>query len=98
MDADQIEIPLIVRARQPGDRFHPLGMEAHSLKLADFMINLKLPRRAREGWPLVLSGDSIAWIAGLRLAHPFRITGQTRRQAHLSLEHMETVSLQDKLK
>lgn len=95
MDADQIQTPLLVRARHPGDRFHPLGMDAHSLKLADFMINVKLPRRAREGWPLVISGDTIAWVPGLRLAHRFRTTPQTRQQIHLSLEQIESAELCD---
>jgi tRNA(Ile)-lysidine synthase len=88
MDADQIQSPLLVRARVPGDRFHPLGLEAHSLKLSDFMINVKLPQRARQGWPLILSGDTIAWVPGLRLAYPFRVTPQTRRLVHLSLERV----------
>jgi tRNA(Ile)-lysidine synthase len=90
MDADQVQEPLAVRARRPGDRFSPLGLEAHSIKLTDFMINIKLPQRARKGWPLVISGDRIAWVPGLRLAHPFRITPQTRRQIHLSLVRVET--------
>ncbi len=94
IDADQIQAPLLVRARRAGDRFFPLGMDNHSLKLTDFMINVKLPRRAREGWPLVVSGDLIAWVPGLRLAHPYRITPQTRRQLHLSLERIEPVSPQ----
>jgi tRNA(Ile)-lysidine synthase len=95
MDADQIQAPLLVRARLPGDRFHPLGLEAHSLKLADFMINVKLPQRARQSWPLILSGDTIAWVPGLRLAYPFRVTTQTRRLVHLSLKHVETSHLQN---
>jgi tRNA(Ile)-lysidine synthase len=95
MDADQIRAPLLIRARLPGDRFHPLGLEAHSLKLADFMINVKLPQRARAGWPLVISGNEIAWVPGLRLAHPFRVTPQTRRKVHLSLEYVETTHLRD---
>jgi tRNA(Ile)-lysidine synthase len=94
MDADRIQTPLLVRARHPGDRFHPLGLEAHSLKLADFMINVKLPQRARKGWPLVISGDTIAWVPGMRLAHPFRITPQTRQQIHLSLERVGATFLQ----
>jgi tRNA(Ile)-lysidine synthase len=95
MDADRIQTPLLVRGRHPGDRFHPLGLDAHSLKLADFMINVKLPQRAREGWPLVISGDTIAWVPGLRLAHPFRITSQTRQQVHLSLERAGATFLKD---
>jgi tRNA(Ile)-lysidine synthase len=97
MDADQLEAPLLVRARQPGDRFYPLGLASHSLKLSDFMINVKLPQRARAGWPLVISGNRIAWVPGLRLAHPFRVTSQTRRQVHLSLERVETAAAQDRL-
>lgn len=92
IDADQIQAPLLIRSRRSGDRFLPLGMNYHSLKLADFMINIKLPQRAREGWPLVLSGKAIAWIPGLRLAHPYRITPQTRRQVHLSLVRLDPIA------
>ena len=76
---------LNLRARLPGDRFKPLGMRGHSTKLSDFMINVKIPRRARAGWPLVCAGDEIAWITGFRLAHPFRLTGETQRAVHLRL-------------
>jgi tRNA(Ile)-lysidine synthase len=97
MDADQIQAPLLVRTRQPGDRFYPLGLATHSLKLADFMINVKLPQRARAGWPLVISGDMIAWVPGLRMAHPFRVTPQTRRQVHLLLERPDSAAARDGL-
>jgi hypothetical protein len=36
-------------------------------------------------------------VPGLRLAHPFRVTSQTRRQVHLSLERVETAAAQDRL-
>ena len=85
LDADQLEDPLVLRTRRPGDRFQPLGMGGHSLKLADFWINERLPRRARERWPLVCSGGRIAWVCGSRLAEPFRVTGTTRRVLHLKL-------------
>jgi tRNA(Ile)-lysidine synthetase-like protein len=45
-----------VRARRPGDRFEPFGMDGHTMKLSDFFINEKLPQRAREAWPLLCSG------------------------------------------
>jgi hypothetical protein len=61
-------------------------MEGHSLKLADFFINIHLPVRSRNGWPLVCSGAQIAWIAGIRPAHSFRVTEQTRLVLHLTLE------------
>ncbi len=85
LDVDRLEDPLVLRTRRPGDRFQPLGMGGHSLKLADFWINERLPRRAREKWPLVCSGGRIAWVCGSRLAEPFRVTGTTRRVLHLKL-------------
>jgi len=51
VDADTVGSPLYVRARRPGDRFAPLGMDGHTMKLSDFMINVKIPRRARDRWP-----------------------------------------------
>jgi len=85
IDFDRIQNPLIIRSRRPSDRFKPLGLEGHSVKLADFLVNLKLPRRARDSWPLVLSGEEIVWLPGFRLAHPFRIQTDTRRLVKLSL-------------
>jgi len=85
LDAQTLSFPLIVRTRQPGDRFQPLGMQGHSLKLSDFWINEKLSGRARPDWPLVCSGDQIVWIPGFRPGHPFRVSPGTSQLAHLRL-------------
>lgn len=61
-----------VRVRRPGDVFQPLGMEK-PVKLAEFFINEKIPRRARGFWPLVCAGDEIVWIPGVRLGERFRV-------------------------
>lgn len=79
------ESTLTLRTRCPGDRFRPLGMGGSSVKLADYFINRKLPRRARNAWPLICVGDKIAWVPGYHLAHPFRLTEKTRRAVHLVL-------------
>ena len=85
LDADLTGSRLQVRPRRAGDRFQPLGMDGQSVKLSDFFVNVKLPKRARGKWPLVCVGDEIAWVPGFRLAHPFRITEKTKRAVHLSL-------------
>jgi tRNA(Ile)-lysidine synthase len=85
VDLNQIQLPMLVRARREGDRLQPFGMDGHSLKLSDFMINEKLPRRARGGWPLVCSGEQIVWLCGYRSAHPFRITTTTTEAVELNL-------------
>jgi tRNA(Ile)-lysidine synthase len=90
IDGRLLRLPLIVRGRLPGDRLRPLGMEGHSIKLSDLMINLKLPRRARPTWPLILSASDIVWIPGFRLSHPYRLGEDTLGVIHLSLMHMSS--------
>ncbi|HEY6073168.1 MAG TPA: tRNA lysidine(34) synthetase TilS, partial [Anaerolineales bacterium] len=53
LDAERLPDGLELRTRQAGDRFEPLGLEGHSQKLSDFMVNVKMPQRARDNWPLV---------------------------------------------
>ncbi len=86
LDADLAGDLLTVRGRKDGDRFQPLGMDQGSMKLSDFFVNFKLPRRARKSWPLVCAGEEIAWIPGFRIAHPFRVTEKTKRVVMLALK------------
>jgi tRNA(Ile)-lysidine synthase len=85
LDASKLQYPLSVRVRQSGDRFKPLGMKGRSMKLAEFMVNVKIPRRARAVWPLVCSGDEVLWIPGFRIGHSSRVTLQTKEILQLSL-------------
>lgn len=88
LDADLTGDRLTVRGRREGERFQPLGMAEGTLKLSDFFVNVKLPRRARAKWPLVCAGEEIAWIPGYRIGHRFRVTMQTRRVWKLSLRKL----------
>lgn len=85
VDADHAPAgQLYLRTRWPGDRFQPLGMDGHSLKLSDFFINLKIDEGLRDGWPLVVCGDDIVWVAGLRLDERFKVTPGTTTVLRLS--------------
>jgi len=88
LDADVTGVRLRVRAVRAGDRFQPLGMSGASVKLQDFFVNVKLPKRARKKWPLACVDDEIAWVVGLRLAHPFRVTEKTTRALHLQVKRL----------
>lgn len=89
LDAALLTGPLEVCSRRSGDRFQPLGMDGNSLKITDFFINVKLPRRARDGWPLLCMGKTVVWVPGYRPAHPFRLTRTTQQVVHLSLLKIE---------
>ncbi len=90
LDAATVNSALIVRSRQAGERIKPLGMQGHSIKVSDLMINARLPRRARRDWPLVASDSEVAWIPGLRLAHPYRVTKETQTGMKLVLSRQES--------
>ena len=85
LDAGAVSLPLTVRGMQPGERWQPLGLKGHSQKLSDFFVNEKLPQHLRSRWPLVCSGDQVAWVVGLRPAEPFKITAATPRILRLKI-------------
>ncbi|MBI4762428.1 MAG: tRNA lysidine(34) synthetase TilS [Chloroflexota bacterium] len=87
LDAKQLNDTLELRVRRDGDRFEPLGMAGHQMKLSDFFINVKLPQRARDRWPLLCMGDKVIWVPGYRPAHSFRLTENTRQAVYFSLTH-----------
>jgi tRNA(Ile)-lysidine synthase len=85
VDAESLSWPVTVRGRLPGERFQPLGMGEHSLKLSDFFINQGVPRRARPNWPLMISQETVVWVAGLRLAQPFAVHPDSQQLIVFSL-------------
>ncbi len=83
LDAAALGSAPLVRPRRPGDRFQPLGMGGKSVKLNEFMINVKLPASLRPGWPLVEGAQGIAWVVGYRIDERARVRPTTERVAHL---------------
>jgi tRNA(Ile)-lysidine synthase len=88
VDARALAQPVGLRRRRDGDRFQPLGLAGHHVKVSDFLINRKISAPLRAGWPLVVCGEAIVWVAGLRLDERFRITDAT--QAVVGLEFGRT--------
>ncbi len=71
---------LSLRTRRAGDRFLPRGLGGHSQKLADTLINMRVPAASRDRVPLLVAGDMIAWFVAPsgdgvrgRVAEPFAI-------------------------
>ncbi len=78
LDAEQLIEPLVLRPRQSADRFQPNGLPS-PLRLKDWLIGVKVPRLVRDRLPLVVAGDQIAWVPGVRVGQPFIVTEQTRQ-------------------
>ena len=51
---------LVVRTRRPGDR-----LAGRRRKVQDLLVDAKVPRRERDAWPLVVSGDEVVAVPGV---------------------------------
>jgi len=78
LDAAVVGAAPLLRPRQPGDRFQPHGLQGHSVKLNEFMINARVPRDARAGWPLLVGATGLAWVCGLRLDQRAAVRPETQ--------------------
>ncbi|MBI4330713.1 MAG: tRNA lysidine(34) synthetase TilS [Chloroflexi bacterium] len=87
LDAAAAGRDILVRFRQPGDRFQPLGMTGEK-KLQDFMVDARIPRRLRPRVPIVCSPAGILWVTGYRIDHRARVTDATREVLLLEAEEV----------
>ena len=77
-DLDKTGDKLLVRSRQPGDRFQPLGM-SQPKKVNEFMIDAKIPNAWRQQTPIVCSPQQILWVVGWRIDDRAKITDNTNQ-------------------
>lgn len=81
IDADKLLFPLIIRFKQDGDKFMPLGMK-HYKKMSDFFINQKVPLPNKSKIPLLINGNGeIIWVVGLRQDNRYKVTATTKKVA-----------------
>lgn len=56
--------------RQPGLRMRPAGGPG-TRKLQDILVDARVPREERDGWPLVFAGERLAWVPGIAVDADF---------------------------
>lgn len=77
----------MVRTRQTGDRFQPLGI-GQLKKLGEFMIDAKIPQSWRQRIPLVCSSQHILWVVGWRIDDRVKVTENTKQILHLEFRRI----------
>lgn len=83
------KLPLAVRSRRPGDRFHPPGLGGRSKKLQDYLVDRKVARSERDLLPLVVDGDDrIVWIVGHAVSEDFRAADPSNGVISLKARHL----------
>lgn len=78
LDWEKLKEPFRLRSRRPKDRFKPLGMQG-TKSVADFLIDMKIPRYERDETMLLTAGGKIAWILGYRISDEFKVTDKTKK-------------------
>lgn len=84
VDAGTLEAFVVDRPRD-GDRMRPLGLGG-TKKLQDLLVDAKVPQRVRLATPVVRDGERIVWVAGVRMAEGYKVTGSTVRAVRLTWE------------
>ena len=77
-DRDTLEFPLTLRRWQCGDMFCPFGMNGKKKKVSDMMVDAKRSLFEKEQQLVMLSGDDIIWVVGLRSDERYRVRENTK--------------------
>jgi tRNA(Ile)-lysidine synthase len=85
VDFDKISMPLTVRTRKQGDRFHPLGSQGVK-KIKDFFIDNKVPVMERDTVPIITMNGQPIWIVGFRIDDRIRVSEETTNLLVMKLE------------
>lgn len=85
VDANSLIFPLILRFREDGDRFKPLGMKSFK-KLSDFFVDEKVPLPQKNKVPLLVNGNGeVIWVVGMRQDERYKLTATTKKVAIFEL-------------
>ncbi len=76
LDRDRLRSPLVVRSWLPGDTFRPSGRR-HNRKLKRLLLESRISRRDRAGWPVLTSAGAIVWARGFPVAAEFAAAAGT---------------------
>lgn len=77
---------LAVRGRRAGDRIAPAGMGGRHRRIQDIFVDHRVPRAERDGWPLLVVGEEVIWVPGLRLAERARAPSAGQPWIHVTVE------------
>ncbi|RNB85717.1 tRNA lysidine(34) synthetase TilS [Brevibacillus nitrificans] len=87
-DADRLPGPLFLRNRRPGDRLALFGSGSEK-KLKELLIDTKIPRAWRDRLPLLIAGDEVVLVPGVRRSAAAPVDERTKRFLHVRVEFGE---------
>ena len=85
LDRDALQFPLVLRNWRPGDKLHPFGHRG-AQKLKRLLNKQHVSRWDRDGWPVLTSGQKLAWARGFPVGSEFVVGEKTRAAVVFSEE------------
>lgn len=89
LDLGRIKGPLVVRRRQRGDRFQPLGLAGWK-RLGKFLTAARVPEAARDKVLVLEDAEGIIWVCPIRISERVKVTDRTRQILVLEVTHTGT--------
>lgn len=83
-DLYKLKLPLVVRLRQDGDRFWPLGLSAEK-KVGKFLTDAKVPQEIRRKVLIVADREKIIWVCPIRISESAKVTSKTGKILQLQI-------------
>ncbi|MDD5063826.1 MAG: tRNA lysidine(34) synthetase TilS [Phycisphaerae bacterium] len=83
-DLDNVKLPLVVRCREQGDRFVPLGLREEK-KVGKFLTAAKTPQEIREKAIIIADAERIIWVWPVRICEQAKVTSGTRKILQLQV-------------
>ncbi len=82
-DREKLNVPLLLRPWEAGDRIVPFGMKGHK-NVSDVLTDARVPSRRRAGALVVVSGDDVVWIPGVRMSDTIKVDAGTKDVVRLT--------------
>ncbi len=83
-DLDKLTFPLELRPWRKGDRIVPFGMKQSKL-VSDVLINRKISLADKENVYLLLAGNEVLWVVGLKNSACCNVTAATEKVLEVEL-------------
>ncbi len=83
-DLDKLKLPIVVRLREYGDRFWPLGLPGQK-KVGKFLTDAKVPQEIRRKVLIVADREKIIWVCPIRISEQAKVTDKTGRVLQLQI-------------
>ncbi len=83
-DLDKVNLPLVIRFRQRGDKFLPLGLRGEK-KVGKFLTAAKTPLEIRKKALIITDTERIIWVWPVRMCEQAKVAGKTRKILQLQV-------------